>query len=474
MDAPLTHTARLGQSLVTGSSPCKPHLFLLLESRRPLALSQRFDLGGVHLVRFGRGNARSFECVDRPGEKQLLLRIPDPWMSSRHAVIERRGARFLFTDQGSTNGSVINGTPTTSAELADGDVIELGQTFFLFRAALPTSDLEPEILEAADLDRPTGMTSLVPALSKQFDDLAQIVKSETPVIIMGASGSGKEVIARAAHTLSQRPGRFVAVNCGSLPRVSVETELFGHKRGAFAGAEQDREGLIMAANGGTLFLDEVSDLPLASQAALLRVLQEREVVPVGATTPVPVDFRLVCSTHRDVERLVARGSFREDLYARIFGFMLQLPTLRERVEDLGLLIGTLLEELAPQLERPSLSAEAARALLAYHWPRNIRELRTSLQAALALAGGPHIELAHLVEPVRRAVAGPIALGARVAPTSAETSLNDEQAERRQRIIELLQLHRGNISAVARSMGKVRSQVQRWIKRYGLDPESYRD
>lgn len=439
-------------------------------------MSQRFDLGALDQVHFGRGQTRSFEQIDEPNEKRLLVRVPDPWMSSRHARIHRQGARFMFTDERSTNGSVINGVPTASAELADGDIIELGQTFFLFRAGLKTTEAEPDVLDAMDIDAPIGMMSLIPELSKQFTDLAQIIKSETPVIIVGPSGTGKEVIARAAHSLSQRSGRFVAVNCGGLPKTAVENELFGHKKGAFSGANEDRDGLIMAANGGTLFLDEVSDLPVTSQAALLRVLQEREVTPVGANTPIPVDFRLICSTHRDVERLVMRGGFREDLYARIFGFMLQLPTLRERMEDLGLLIGTLLEELRAGFERVSLSAEAARALLAYHWPRNIRELRTSLQAALALSGSSHIELTHLMAPVRKSLESPSgadAPPARGLAAGMAGQLSDEQAERRHQIIELLRVHQGNISAVARAMGKVRSQVQRWIKRYGIDPESYR-
>ncbi len=394
-------------------------------------------------------------------------------MSSEHARIIRKGSRFVFCDNQSTNGSLLDGVAVSETKLTDGDVLELGQTFFLFRASFVMSEAERESVDAADLDAPRGMVSLLPSLASEFANLARVVDTETPVLITGASGTGKEVIARSAHALSNRKGKFVVVDCTALPKDSAENVLFGHKRGAFSGADEDRIGMIETADGGTLFLDEICDLPLESQRVLLRVLQEREVVPIGATSPVPVDFRLLCSTQRDIEQRVARSLFREDLYARIFGFALKLPPLSARLEDMGILLSSLIGELCEQPDSASVSAEAARALLTYHWPRNIRELRTCLQTALALATDHRIELAHLMAPVRKALQQTITGDPLSDSDQGKAPLNEEQKQRRQLLDKLLAEHHGNISAVARSMGKVRSKVQRWIRRYDLHPDSYR-
>lgn len=483
MDVTLVNTERKGGVASLSTPTPTPHLFLILESRRPQALSARFSLGEVDEVTLGRGKSRSVERTVVDGVRRLIIQIPDPWMSSTHAKIRRRATICTFSDANSTNGSVVNGAPASSVTLRDGDIIELGQSFLLYRSAICISKQEAPYVDATEIDAPEGLISLIPELSKRFEEMAQIVKSNTSVVILGQSGTGKEVIAKASHKLSERPGGFIAVNCGALPDSLVESEFFGHKKGAFSGASDDRRGLVLAADKGTLFLDEIGDLPLSSQAALLRVLQEREVTPVGATSPIPVDFRLVCATHRNMEELVDEGQFREDLLARLAGFIIEMPSLANRKEDLGVLIGTLLghidRETRGDREREdgsgvTLSNDAARALMVYHWPRNIRELRTCLQTALALAGDDMIELEHLSPPVRMALqekgkdrdeAGPVDDGPKLSP---------EQEHRRQQLINLLREHKGNISAVARSMGKVRSQVQRWIKRYGLDAESFRD
>lgn len=381
MEGTLSSTVRLAGPRGSAGLVCKPFLFLLLESRRPLDLSLRFDLNSIERVEFGRGQRRSFERIDTGDVGRLVLRVPDPWMSSRHALIERRGPRWVFSDRRSTNGSVLNGNPIDEADLADGDIIELGQTFFLFRSELLVDLIEPEVVDAKDLDPASGMASLLPSLAKQFADLGQIINSETPVLIVGASGTGKGVVAKAAHALSQRQGKFVTINCVALPANAMLREL-------------------LTADGGTLLLDEVADLSLECQALLLRVLQERAITPSDGTEPVPVDFRLVCTTQHDIEVLVAKGEFREDLFARIFGFVLELPPLCQRMEDFGMLLGSLLDELYADQEQVSISVDAARALLGYTWPRNTRELRTCLQAAIALSGGTRIDLAHLLAPVR--------------------------------------------------------------------------
>jgi transcriptional regulator with PAS, ATPase and Fis domain len=270
-------------------------------------------------------------------------------------------------------------------------------------------------------------------------------------------------VARAVHELSGRPGSFVGVNCGALPATLLETELFGYKKGAFSGATDDRPGLVRASDRGTLFLDEIGDLPASSQAALLRVLQEHEVMPVGGTRPVPVDLRVVAATHKGLDRLVADGGFRQDLFQRLAGHRTELAPLRERREDLGLLIASLLERHGGR--ELGLDSPAALALLRHDWPGNVRELEQCLSAAAVLASEGLIRLEHLAAPVREALAPP-------SPDWGPKS-EAEEAARKEQLIALLKQHRGNLAAVARAMGKARMQVQRWLKRYQLDPESFR-
>jgi DNA-binding NtrC family response regulator len=280
-------------------------------------------------------------------------------------------------------------------------------------------------------------------------------------MIRGETGTGKEILARAVHGLSRRPGEFVAINCGGLTDTLIESELFGHKKGAFSGATDDTLGLVRAAHGGTLLLDEIGDLPPASQSAFLRVLQEREVIAVGSTRPVPVDLRVVSATHRDLEDLVARGRFRADLLARVSGFRLDLPPLRERREDLGLLVAHLLERITGEEDAggATFTEAAARALFRHDWPHNVRELEKVLAAAVVLAAGQPIDVAHL---------GPAVAEAPAAPAPGE---EDEQL--RARLVELLTQHEGNISAVARAMGKARMQIHRWMRRFGIGPDEFR-
>jgi len=205
-------------------------------------------------------------------------------------------------------------------------------------------------------------------------------------VIRGHSGTGKEVLARAVHELSGRRGRFVAVNCGGLVESLVQSELFGYRRGAFSGATEDRPGVIRTANAGTLFLDEIGDMPSSSQAVLLRVLQEREVKPLGATEPIAVDIRVMSATHCDLEGLIAAGDFRADLYARLSGFEFRLPPLGERREDIGLLTARLLERAVPgvQLE---LSPDAARAL--FLQLRQQRSLQARRACRRPISSGAH-------------------------------------------------------------------------------------
>jgi transcriptional regulator with GAF, ATPase, and Fis domain len=432
-----------------------PFLFLVVECSRPLALSVRYSLEGIDAVIIGRGKERSAVCSTEGGRAVLRVEVPDARMSSSHARLERGLGHWTIEDTGSKNGTLQNGVEVKRSRIADGDVLALGYTSFIVRHALPVVS-EEAVVDAARLAaQPPGMLTLVPELARARGRLRQIASSAVTVMLSGETGTGKEVMARAVHELSGRSGDFVAVNCGALPDTLIESELFGHKKGAFSGAVEDRPGLIRAAHGGTLLLDEIGDLPAASQAAFLRVLQEREVVPVGSNRPIKVDIRLISATHHDLDELVARGRFRADLLARISGFHLDLPPLRDRREDLGLLIGALLPRLAgPAAESVTLSEEAARLLLRYDWPHNIRELEQVLAAALVLAGPEPIGAAHLGDGLRN-------------------QPDDDPQDLRERLVALLTQHAGNVSAVARAMGKARMQIHRWIKRFELNLDDYR-
>jgi transcriptional regulator of acetoin/glycerol metabolism len=435
-------------SLLRPLSPA-PHLVVALECDRPLAGPSRHNLKGCDEVLIGRGATRS---VTRQG-RSLTLTLPDTRMSGRHARLVRDGDDWCVEDLGSRNGVHRLGQRLDRAELDDGDLLTLGHTLLRFRAALPTSSAQPLDFDLDSIVPPApGLETLTPRLHNDFAIVGEMVASQLPLLIIGETGTGKEVVARALHQRSQRPGELVAVNCGALPPNLVESELFGHVRGAFSGATADRPGLVRAAHQGTLLLDEVGELPLAAQTAFLRVLQERSVLAIGANRPQKVDFALLAATHRDLDELVAQGRFRADLYARLAGFRLQLPPLRERIDDLGLFVRALLR--AQDRLDATFTTGAAQALLGHRWPLNVRELEHALRAALALASDGRVDSAHLPLPP------PATVGA-------------DSAELEQRLVTLMTEHHGNVAEVARVMGKGRTQIVRWLKRYQLDPDRFR-
>ncbi len=448
-----------------------PVLYVAFFCDDPLETPSRHLLGPLDSVTIGRSRARSARRDLAAGT--LELGLPDPWTSSRHARLSRSGAAWQIEDSGSRNGVRINGEPVQNAALQDGDLIELGHTLLYYRAdagrelppGLPNPP-GPDHTPAFDGSPAAGFTTLSPALELEMAKAWTLGGAELPLLIQGESGSGKEVLARALSERSERRGPFVGVNCGAIPPSLVESELFGHVKGAFTGADQNHEGLIRSAHKGTLFLDEIGDLELGAQAALLRVLQEREVRPVGSSRAVPVDVRLLSATHRDLDALVEKGAFRADLLSRLAGFRLRLPPLRERREDIGLIVSRLLRthqaELGSELR---FDPDAARHLFRYDWPLNIRELENCLRAASVLARGGTILEEHLSEPLRRAEQ-------QRAPKAPRADLSDADRDQRETLIRLFREHRGNVSAVARHLGKARTQVQRWLRRYQLDPRDY--
>ena len=448
----------LSQSEAFGAKPqFAPYLFLEIECERPAVGPARHLLAEVECVRLGRGPRRMARKV---GDGVLEIDVPDGWMSKAHAELTREKDGWTARDLGSKNGTLVDGERVQTSELLDQTLVQVGRTFFRFRTDLRVSG--PANLVGEELpEGPAGLATL----SHQFREVVlrgmAVATSRVPVLLRGETGTGKEVFARAIHTWSARGGAFVAVNCGAIPQNLVESELFGHRKGAFSGADRDHPGLVRTSDRGTLFLDEIGDLPPAAQAAFLRVLQEGEVLPVGGTRPERLDLRVVAATHRDLDQMVRAGTFRRDLLARLSGVTLELSPLRDRPEDVPLLIAALLRKLAPERREVKLAPEAARLLLEHHWPLNVRELEQALAGALALSGVGTIQREHL-PPVLRD-----------PPAEACPELTEEELRHRDKLIALLRQHRGNLAAVARVVGKGRTQVVRWIGRYRLDPAAYR-
>ncbi len=286
----------------------------------------------------------------------------------------------------------------------------------------------------SSLDRLVGQSRAMVDLREQIRLLG---RSNAPVFIAGESGTGKELSARAIHDLSPRRGKaFVAVNCGAIPEALVESELFGSEKGAFTGAAQKREGLFLKADGGTLFLDEIGELPMAVQVKLLRALQERSIRPVGASSEIPIDIRLITATHRNLLEMVNNQTFRSDLYYRIHVVPLQIPPLRERREDIPILVQTLVERIAKRQGRqaPTVSAEALRWLQQQNFPGNVRELENLLEYALAMGHGTTLEREDLVLPGSTAPLARVATDPQRSPLAkclarAEAQLLQEEMTR---------------------------------------------
>lgn len=309
-----------------------------------------------------------------------------------------------------------------------------------------------------------GIVTRSPRLEDVLRRARRVAASDATVLIRGESGTGKELLAQAIHRASRRRARpFVAVNCAAIPENLLESELFGFRRGSFTGAAADHIGLIESATGGTLFLDEIGDMPGSLQAKLLRVLQEREVRPVGATRTVPVDVRVVSATHVDLEREVEAGRFREDLLYRLNVVTIEVPPLADRAEDVPLLANRFLVELAERdLRGPvTFSSEAMELLVGARWPGNVRQLRNVVERCVALETGGVIQADLVSEALRDRLA--------TLPTLDEAR---NEAER-EYLVKLLHITRGNVTHAARLAGRNRTEFYKLLARHTLEPERYR-
>ncbi|HWP35581.1 MAG TPA: sigma 54-interacting transcriptional regulator [Thermodesulfobacteriota bacterium] len=392
-----------------------------------------------------------------PGNDVVLA---DPYVSAAHCVVVQTGGRFFVRDLGSTNGTWVDGRQVTEAELIPGTTLRLGRTRLVFES----ETVGPLALEADTATRCDELVGRSLEMRRLFALIRRVAPTESTVLVTGETGTGKELVARALHALSARSaGPFVAVNCGALAAELVESELFGHERGAFTGAVGRRAGAFEAASGGTLFLDEVGELPLTLQPKLLRALESRTVTRLGSSTAVPVDVRVVAATHRDLEAEVRAGRFREDLFFRLHVVPIEVPPLRERLEDLPLLAAHLLERLGAGRGR-SLAPAALARLAAHDWPGNVRELRNVLERAALLADGDLIEADHL----RFARVGPAAGSAEGGGATARRGPARRMEEvEREAIVAALEATGWNKRAAARALGIAKSTLHEKLRKWGL-------
>jgi transcriptional regulator with GAF, ATPase, and Fis domain len=389
--------------------------------------------------------------------------LDDAEVSRSHAELEPISRGFALRDSGSRNGTFVNGRRLEgSLELQTGDVIRLGAHLLLYQSL-------DEIACRHLLDPIASSTPLIGtghAMAHLRHAIHLAAPGNVPVLIEGETGVGKELVAQQIHIESGRTGAIVALNCSALPETLAESELFGHVGGAFTGAQR-RQGLVFRAQGGTLFLDEVGEMALALQKKLLRLLSSGEARPVGSDHGTRVDVRVVAATNVDLERAVAAGTFRADLYARLAGHLIHVPPLRERREDIMVLLHHFLRRLKLQAV---VTADAAEALLVHSWPFNVRELEQSIGAlGSVLRSRRRLGLGDLPDKIRGSLGERQSLAEPVKSRPPSVlGIRRDVPPTRDELLLLLDVHRGNVSEIAAFFGKGRRQVYRWAKHLGID------
>ena len=386
------------------------------------------------------------------------LRLTDRAVSRFHAELAASPAGIVVTDHGSTNGTFAGGIRIERAIVQAGTQLRVGDT------VLRVADAAPVQVEMHTADSLAGVVGRSPAMRRLMAQVAKAAQSDVSVLVTGESGTGKELVARALHDLGpRRTGPFVTVDCGSLPPTLIASELFGHERGAFTGADRQHVGAFEAAHGGTLFLDEIGELQPAIQSTLLGVLERRRIKRLGSRSEIPVDVRVVSATHRDLRAEVNRGSFRLDLFYRLAVVTLTIPPLRERPDDIALLVEHFLRDAGwDQPVAALISPQAMDALAKYHFSGNVRELRNLVEAAVAMGEAPRL--------------GDAQSAAAPASSTFETDLALPYKEARAHLLSefearyidaLLARAGGNVSAAARLGQLTRSHLNELLaKRRG--------
>jgi transcriptional regulator with GAF, ATPase, and Fis domain len=366
------------------------------------------------------------------------LRVEDPAVSQRHCQLRAHAGHVEIEDLGSKNGVYTGAVRVGSASVVDCGAFVIGRTSIVLRCGLdedvPCADPVP------------GLVGGSLGVRRVAAEVRRHARTRAPILLQGESGTGKDVVARGLHQLSQRTGAYLPLNVGALPESLADAELFGHRRGAFTGALHSRPGAFEQADSGTLFLDEIADLPLAIQIKLLRVVEDGSVRPLGASSPLRVDVRIVSASWAMLEERVEKGSFRADLYHRLSTVVIQIPPLRQRKSDIPELSRALLRRIREEVGEKQLTSGALSRLVSYEWPGNVRELGSVLyRAAMSSTPAREIQAEHVQLSAARAAPRLAALGAHDATG-------------------LLREHHGNVSAAARAAGVPRSTFRAWLAR----------
>jgi transcriptional regulator of acetoin/glycerol metabolism len=386
-------------------------------------------------------------------DESCSVRLPDADVSRRHLRLHREGAEIWLTDLGSRNGTRVNGRATRTTRLALGDLVRLGSSIaWVTDRPGPAIEIAPGLMAG-------------PLLRAELEGVMRAAPSDLPVILEGETGTGKEVVARAIHAWSKRTGPFAAVNCAALSESLAEGELFGYRRGAFTGAERASPGLFRAAHGGTLLLDEVADLSLVIQAKLLRVLEQREVQPLGEAKPVAIDARILVATQEPLHDIVARRQFRPDLLARLDGIRVRLPPLRLRAGDVPALFSRVFT-LENAGRAPALDADFVERLCMHDWPFNVREVVLLARRLRVLcADQPSLKgrdlPSDMAPPVELAAAGE-------TPSSEGVARNDDSSDLLPALTSALRTSRGNVSQAAALLGISRQRAYRLMQEQAVD------
>lgn len=408
--------------------------------------------------------SRAFLSLTERGRRQLIvvdsfltlgrgpsntIQLEDPFVSERHLRIEKKGRGFLLTDLRSRNGTLVNGTLISEAWLQDQDRIQVGEREIIFSIRKPEED-------------PTQFySSKNSSWQEQLHRIPSMAKTQFPVLITGASGTGKEILARLIHEKSTRKTEpFVSVNCSALSENLIESELFGHIKGSFTGAEQNRKGAFQSAQGGTLFLDEIGDLPLSLQPKLLRALENNEVRPVGSDQNISINVRIVAATHSTLKNKVQKGEFREDLYYRLHVLQIHPPQLKHRLEDFESLLYTFAKKY-----KVSFSFAAIQHLKSHSWPGNIRELKNAVARASALFTSDRVDLDQartLIDPI------PTQNSLDLKKNLNLSNFQDLKSVEKQLICKKLIETKGNQKQAAEALGIPKSTLHDRIRSYQIN------
>jgi len=392
-----------------------------------------------------------------------LIVTNDPYISRQHCRIESDRDGILLRDCDSRNGTWWGGQQVRSKLLPERGSFQVGRTTVSYHVEVVQETIAPTTQH-----RCGELLTANRAMQEIFALVARVAPSDVTVLITGESGTGKELLARALHAGSGRAIKpFVAVNCGAIPATIIESELFGHERGAFTGASAQHRGVFEQAQGGTLFLDELGEMPLDLQTRLLRVLETRTVRRVGGTADQPIDCRIVAATNRRLGEMVAAGQFREDLYYRLYNVPMNLPPLRERPEDITLLTHQFLQAAKARDRELEIAPEAMQVLLAHPWPGNVRELRHTIDRAIMAATGSCIEVDDLhftPQPCAPKSAGS-------ALTAGAHPLRDHE---RSVVEEAIRKSKGNLAKTARILGIARSSLYAKLRHWALDISQLRE